>query len=261
MKEKTMPSTEQTPAGQDCPGPLSSGSVVAFLQARMGSTRLPGKVLMPIQGQSILERAIRRLRAAALVDEIAVLTTRCREDDVVVEEAHRLGAWVYRGPELDVLRRFYEASEEFQPQIIIRATADNPLIDIDSVDRIVETLRSGNLDLCMESELPIGAATEAITARALKAVQLQAKEAHHREHVTLYIKDHPAGYRVSFPVAPEYVRFPQIRLTVDTPEDFYFVNKLIRMLPEGESPLPLREYLPLALSVLGERDCKAFAAS
>jgi len=234
---------------------------VAFLQARMGSTRLPGKVLMTIQGQSILERAIRRLRAAALVDEVAVLTTRCREDDAVVEEAHRLKAWVYRGPELDVLARFYEASEKFQPQVIIRATADNPLIDIDSVNRIVETLRSGNLDLCMESELPIGAATEAITARALKAVHSQATEAPHREHVTLYIKDHPEGYRVSFPVAPECVRFPQVRLTVDTPEDFRSVDGLIRMLPEGENPLPLREYLPLALKVLSERDCKAFTES
>jgi spore coat polysaccharide biosynthesis protein SpsF len=256
-----MPRAEQIPARENGPSPVSSGSVVAFLQARMGSTRLPGKVLMPIQGQSILERAIRRLRAAALVDEIAVLTTRCREDDVVVEEAHRLGAWVYRGPELDVLTRFYEASEQFQPQIIIRATADNPLIDIGSVDRIIEMLRSANLDLCMESELPIGAATEAITARALKAVHVQAKEAHHREHVTLYIKDHPEEYRVSFPAPPDYVRFPQIRLTVDTPADFHFVDRLIRMLPEGESPLPLREYLPLALNDLSERDCKAFAAS
>src|SRR5512136_1172856 len=88
---------------------------MAFLQARMGSTRLPGKVLMPIAGQSILERAIRRLQGAVLIDEVAVLTTRCREDDIVVEEAHRLGALVYRGPELDVLARFYEASEEFRP--------------------------------------------------------------------------------------------------------------------------------------------------
>ena len=75
-----------------------SKSVVAFLQARMGSSRLPGKVLMPIQGHTILERAIRRLRAAPIIDEIAVLTTRLREDDRIVEESHRLGVWVYRGP-------------------------------------------------------------------------------------------------------------------------------------------------------------------
>jgi spore coat polysaccharide biosynthesis protein SpsF len=256
-----MPGRNERIAGQEYTVPFPSGSVVAFLQARMGSTRLPGKVLMPIQGQSILERAIRRLRTAALVDEVAVLTTGCREDDVIVEEAHRLGALVYRGPELDVLARFYEASEKLQPDIIIRATADNPLIDIGSVDRIIEALRSGDLDLCMERDLPIGTATEAITAEALKTVHLQAKETPHREHVTLYIKEHPEGYRVSFPVAPEPVRFPQVRLTVDTPEDFDFVERLIRMLPEGESPLALGEYLPLALSVLSERDSKAFTVS
>jgi spore coat polysaccharide biosynthesis protein SpsF len=256
-----MPKRDEDTAGLNCTDPASSGSVVAFLQARMGSTRLPGKVLRTIQGQSILERAIRRLRAAALVDDVAVLTTCCREDDVVVEEAHRLGALVYRGPELDVLARFYEASEKLRPDIIIRATADNPLIDIGSVDRIIETLRSGNLDLCMESELPVGAATEAITAEALKAVHLKAQEVPHREHVTLYIKHHPERYRISFPIAPNYVRFPQIRLTVDTPEDFRFVDRLIRMLPEGESPLPLKEYLPLAINILSERDCKALTIS
>jgi spore coat polysaccharide biosynthesis protein SpsF len=256
-----MPRRDEGSAGQNCTDRVASGSVVAFLQARMGSTRLPGKVLMPIQGQTILERAIRRLRAAALIDEVAVLTTRCREDDVIVEEAHRLGALVYRGPELDVLARFYEASEMFGPKIIIRATADNPLIDIGSVDRIVAAMRSGNLDLCMESELPVGAATEAISAEALKAVYLQAQEVPHREHVTLYLKDYPQGYRVSFPVAPDPVRFPQIRLTVDTPEDFKFVDRLIRLLPEGKSPLPLKEYLTLAINVLSERDCKAFTIS
>ena len=257
MSERQEKIAGQNGADERC----SEGSVVAFLQARMGSTRLPGKVLMSIQGQSILERAIRRLRAAVRVDEVAVLTTRCREDDAIVEEAHRLGAWVYRGPELDVLARFYEASENFRPEIIIRATADNPMIDIGSVNRIIEALRCGNLDFCMERDLPIGAATEAITANALRAVHLQAREPHHREHVTLYIKDHPEGYSVSFPEPPDYLRFPQIRLTVDTTEDFRFVDQLIRMLPEGENPLPLQEYLPLALNVLGKRDCKAFAVS
>ena len=247
------------PAGKKKEEPAGSKSVAAFLQARMGSTRLPGKVLMPIQGQSILERAIRRLRASPAVDEVAVLTTHCREDEAIVKEAHRLGAWVYRGPELDVLARFYGAYEEFRPEIIIRATADNPLIDIGSIERIVGILRSDRLDLCVESELPYGAATEALTAEALTRVHLQARQAHHREHVTLYMKEHPEEFCTSFPAPPDYLRFPQIRLTVDTLEDFHFVDQLIRRLPEGSNPLPLREYLPLALNVLSEGDCKALA--
>ena len=237
----------------------SSKYVMAFLQARMGSLRLPGKVLMPIQGRSILERAVDRLRASASVDEVAVLTTRLPEDDIVAESASALGAVVYRGPELDVLARFYQASREFNPDIIVRATADNPLIEIVSIDRIVRTLLAENSDLCMEHGLPYGAATEALTAESLWEAHFRAKEAHHREHVTLYIKDHPESFRISYPDPPHSVRYPQIRLTVDTLEDFRFVDHLIRLLPESETPLPLEDYLPLALNMLHAGEGNEFA--
>jgi len=252
-----MPKRGERKMKGDRPDAKHSKSVVAFLQARMGSSRLPGKVLMPIQGQSILERAIRRLRAASIIDEVAVLTTRLDEDDVIVEESRRLDARVYRGPELDVLARFYEASQELHPDIIIRATADNPLIEIGSIHRIVKALSFGNLDLCMERDLPYGTATEAFTIEALEKANQLAQEASHREHVTLYIKEHPEIFNASFPVAPDPLRRPHIRLTVDTPEDFAFMDRLIGRLPEGENPLPLSEYLPFVLKGLDEGECKA----
>ncbi|MDM7996880.1 MAG: glycosyltransferase family protein [Acidobacteriota bacterium] len=237
----------------------ASKSVMAFLQARMGSTRLPGKVLMPLQGKTILEHAIRRLRTAASVHAVAVLTTRLPEDDAIAQHASELGALVYRGPELDVLARFFEAAEEFGPEIIIRATADNPLIEIGSIDRIVNTLCIDRADLCMEVQLPYGAATEAVTADALAEAHLRAREPHHREHVTLYIKDHPEEFRISYPVAPRSVCYPDIRVTVDTPEDFAFVDHLIRQLPESSSPLPLTDYLPFALNRMRAGELKAFS--
>lgn len=241
------------------PTRAASKSVMAFLQARMGSTRLPGKVLMPLQGQTILERAIRRLSAAASVDAVAVLTTRLPEDDAVAQLASELGTLVYRGPELDVLARFFEAAEKFGPDIIIRATADNPLIEIGSIDRIVNTLCRDKSDLCMEEQLPYGAATEAVTAEALAKAHFRAREPHHREHVTLYIKDHPEEFRISYPVAPQALCFPNIRVTVDTPADFAFVDHLIRRLPESSTPPPLTDYLPLALKMLRTGELKAFA--
>jgi len=237
------------------------GFVLAFLQARMGSTRLPGKVLMRIRGKSILERAILRLRAARAIDDVAVLTTCLREDNAVAEEAARLGARSYRGPELDVLRRFQEASETFRPDIVVRATADNPLIDIGSVDRIVEGLRAGNLDLCMESELPYGAATEACTAEALAKAHRFARDIRDREHVTLYIKEHREEFCVSYLTPPEHLRRPQIRVTVDTAEDFMLMDRLIGSLEEGNAPRPLGEYLPLAQAMMDERECKALTLS
>jgi spore coat polysaccharide biosynthesis protein SpsF len=227
----------------------------------MGSRRLPGKVLMQIEGKSILERAILRLRAAASVDDVAVLTTSLRADDAVAAEAARLGARVYRGPELDVLRRFQEASEAFNPQVVIRATADNPLIDIGSVDRIVAALRSGNMDYCMENELPYGAATEACSANALATVHRLARLDRDREHVTLYIKEHPEEFRVSILTAPEHLRRPRIRVTVDTPEDFAFMERLIRSLPEGNEPIPLGEYVAPAMALMEERESKALTIS
>jgi len=239
-------------------GLLQSKTVMAFLQARMGSTRLPGKVLMPIHGQSILERAIRRLQASPSVNAVAVLTT-CRSvDDVIIEESRRLGALVYRGPEQDVLTRFYEAAEVFHPDIIIRATADNPLIDIGSIERIIMTLYFNNLDWCMEKDLPYGAATEAFTAEALSRVHLMAKEAPHREHVTLFIKEHPEIFRSYLLDPPRSLCHPEIRVTVDTSEDFDCVNQLIGKLPEDKQPRPLSDYLFVALNNLDERECKAF---
>jgi spore coat polysaccharide biosynthesis protein SpsF len=220
------------------------------LQARMGSKRLPGKVLMRMQGQSILERAIHRLRASPVVDDVAVLTTTLAEDDAIVQEAYRLGACVHRGSELDVLERFQEASERFHPDAIIRATADNPLIEIDSLERIVNALQSRELDWCIEEKLPYGAATEALTATALAKVYLCAQELRHREHVTLYIKEHPEEFRIALLTPPASLQYPEIRLTVDTMDDFKFVNRLIGMKPEEAfSPIPLKEYIALALTI------------
>jgi spore coat polysaccharide biosynthesis protein SpsF len=219
------------------------GRILGFLQARMGSTRLPGKVLLSMQGKSILARAVERLRAARSLDGVGVLTTALEEDDVVVQEARRLGAEIFRGPDRDVLARFRQAADTFQPDVIIRATADNPLLDIGSVDRIVEALQDDNLDYCMEKNLPVGAATEAITRDALLRVDRLGRMPHHREHVTIYIKEHREEFRAAFPEAPKELRFPDVRITVDTREDFRFVARLIRRIPDTSPPIPLLSYL------------------
>jgi spore coat polysaccharide biosynthesis protein SpsF len=244
----------QTPKKQCETG---SEKVMAFLQARMGSTRLPGKVLMRLQGKSILERAVSRLRAAPDVNEVAVLTTCLHEDDCIVEHARNLGVQVHRGPGQDVLRRFQEAAEKFNPGIIVRATADNPLIEISSIARIVFALRSGNLDYCMEGDLPYGAATEVCTASALERTHQAARDPRYREHVTLHMKEHPAEFRVAYLRAPESLRYPRLRITVDTPEDLAFMDHLLSRVPEGNGPVPLKDYIPFALTMFQERECKA----
>ena len=219
-----------------------AGGVMAFLQGRMGSRRLAGKTLMKIHGRSILERAIGRLRASPAVDAVVVLTTRLKKDDAIAEEAVRLGVPFYRGPEDDVLARYYEAAEIFKPEIVIRATADNPLIEIGSIERIVAALRSFGLDYCMEKDLPYGAATEAMTAEALAKTQTEADEPAHREHVTLYIKEHPEKFRILLLDPPPALRHPDFRVTVDTPKDFAAMERLIGRFTETDAPLPLESY-------------------
>jgi spore coat polysaccharide biosynthesis protein SpsF len=184
--------------------PLTLG----FLQARMGSTRLPGKILMRVRGKTILERAVERLRATRSLHGVAVLTTTRDEDEQVVYE-------------------------------------DNPLLDIGSVDRIVRTLYDERLDYCTESNLPIGAATEAVTCAALKIADRLGNLPHHREHVTIYIKEHSGDFRTAFPDPPIELRRPDLRITVDTAADLAFVDGLIRTIPEGQAPIPLERYLAL----------------
>jgi spore coat polysaccharide biosynthesis protein SpsF len=219
----------------------------------MGSSRLPGKVLLKIKGKTILERVIWRLRAACTVDGVIVLTTTLDEDDAIVLEAERLEAPVHRGPELDVLKRFQQASRRFRPEVIIRATADNPLIDVGSVDRIVRAIRSSGLDFCQENGLPVGGATEAVTAKALEKADLESRDPSHREHVTLYVKEHLEKFRVAFLSPPDALCRPDLRITVDTPADFLFVEDLIGALPEGESPTPLEHYLRIAEAMIRAR--------
>ncbi len=212
----------------------------------MGSRRLPGKVLLKINGRSLLERAIWRLRAARTIDGVIVLTTTADEDDQIVLEAERLEVPVHRGPEFDVLKRFQQAARRFKPEVVVRATADNPLIDIGSVDRIVRVLRASDFDYCVENGLPVGAATEAITARALERSDLEARDPGHREHVTLFVKENLARFRVAFLSPPDSLCRPDLRITVDTPEDFLFVEDLILALPEAGDPVPLELYLRAA---------------
>lgn len=218
------------------------GVVMAFLQGRMRSSRLPGKVLMKIHGRSILERAIVRLKASPALDAVVVVTTRRKEDDAITAECARLGVPFYRGPEDDVLARFCEAAEVFKPEIIVRATADNPLIEIGSIERIITALRLSGMDYCVENDLPYGAATEAVTAAALDRSRAVARETRHLEHVTLYIKEHPDEFRVLSPDPPPALRRPDFRVTVDTPEDFETMERLIGRFPETAEPRPLEDY-------------------
>jgi spore coat polysaccharide biosynthesis protein SpsF (cytidylyltransferase family) len=195
------------------------------LQARMASARLPGKALALIAGRSILEHCLRRLILAGVARVVLATTTR-EEDDALSALAERLGVAVYRGSDTDVLARVVEAAETFDLDPIVRATGDNPAVDIQAAGRTLAALRINGADYVCEDGLPYGAAVEAVTRDALRRAARDASDAHDREHVTTWIKRRSELWNLVFPLAPAPLRRPDLRLTVDTPGDLACVRSL-----------------------------------
>jgi spore coat polysaccharide biosynthesis protein SpsF len=195
------------------------------LQARLASSRLPGKALAPIGERSILEHCLRRLMFAGVAPVVLATTTR-DDDGALADVAHRLGALVFRGDATDVLGRFVAAADAFDFDYVIRATGDNPGADIQAPGRLLAALRASQADYVHESGLPYGAAVEAVTRAALVRAADEATELTDREHVTTYIKRHTQLFRVLQVPAPAPLRRPDVRLTVDTAEDLEHVRQV-----------------------------------
>ena len=196
-----------------------------LLQARMASTRLPGKALEHIEGRPLLEHCLRRLMAGG-VARVVLATTTLDEDSALCDLATRLGVAVYRGSDVDVLDRMAKAAEAFDLDPVVRATGDNPAVDVDAPRRTLAALRSLRVDYVCEDGLPHGAAVEAVTGEALRRAAREARDPDDREHVTTWIKRRGDLWNVAFPAAPVAVRRPDVRVTVDTPADLAYVRTL-----------------------------------
>ena len=225
------------------PSAVPRSDALVILQARMGSSRLPGKVLAPIGNRSVLAQCVERLRAAQVGDVVVATTTR-PEDEAIVAECGALGVEVMRGPVDDVLARFVAAAAGWSGPYVVRATADNPLVDVDCAARLLRVLDAG-ADYAVEEGLPVGAAVEAMRTEVLREAGESASTAYEREHVTPYIKQSPDRFAVRCVPAPFDVRRPSLRLTVDTRHDLQFVRSLVDQ--AGDAPLiPLGTVIALA---------------
>jgi len=216
---------------------------VAIIQARMGASRLPGKVLMPMGNRTLLGYLIERLSYARTVSTTVVATTINRRDDVIVEEARKLGVEYFRGSEADVLERCTQAARANNAEIVVRVTADNPFTDPSSIDRVVDQLIDG-FDYAIEFGLPVGTTGEALTFKALEFINRVALASRWREHVTLYAKENRNMLRCAWlRPSPECDR-PDLSFTVDYPEEYERVRDLGAKLP-GPNFL-LKELIALA---------------
>lgn len=229
---------------------MTNGAAVV-LQARTGSVRLPGKVLAPIAGRTILGLCIERLRLQSGLPVI-VATTTLEEDDVIALEASRYGAPAVRGAAADVLSRYVLAADVFGLRSIVRATADNPAVDMGAPRRTLELLERTGAGHVVEHGLPYGCAVEAISVEALRHANECATQDYDREHVTPLLK-RDRRYGPLDALAPSDVRRSELRLTVDTHEDLDFVRCVYACTDFEGGPPPLRELIAAA-DRLAERD-------
>lgn len=200
-------------------------SVVAIIQARMASTRLPRKVLKDIGGRTMLARVVDRIQRAKLLDKIIVATTLNPHDERIIVECDRLGVLVFRGSEDDVLDRYYQAAKIHEAEAVVRITADCPLIDSDVIDKVVQAFLNQKPDYASNTihrTYPRGLDIEVMTMDSLARAWREAAESHQRVHVTPYIYQNPDKFRIiSVNGETDYSYY---RWTVDTQEDLDFVR-------------------------------------
>lgn len=201
--------------------------ILGVLQARISSTRLPGKVLLPLIGEPMLTRQIQRIRRAQKIDRLVVATSEGKEDNPVEELCYGVGVDCYRGSLADVLDRYYRAAALYMPRHVVRLTGDCPLTDWHLIDRTIELAVDGRYDYAsntLNPTWPDGLDVEVATFEALETAWCEAVSPLEREHVTPFITRHPD--RFSLGSLENHTDLSAMRWTVDEPRDYELVSRI-----------------------------------
>jgi spore coat polysaccharide biosynthesis protein SpsF len=218
---------------------------VAIVQARVGSSRLPNKVFLKVGELLLIERVINVLKHSSEINDIVVATTLKEQDDIIIEWCLENKIKYFRGPEDDVLKRYYDCALNFKADIIIRITADDPFKDYLLIDKMIKLFKQKTLDfLCNNNPptFPEGADIEIFNLKTLKKMHTNAKGEFQREHVTQFCHQNKSLFKYQNLKSKE--DFSQYRLTIDTHLDLDFCNKLCYLLPNLKSKnLPLQQII------------------
>lgn len=212
---------------------------VATIEARMTSSRLPGKVLMPAHGKPMLARMVERLKRVPSLDGIVVATTENITDNPIEEVARDLGIGCWRGSEDDVLARVRDAAHAHGIDVIVELTGDCPLIDPAIVESCIQAYRAAGVDYLsnvLERSFPIGMDTQVFRRDILDDVARRTDDPVDHEHVSLYIYRHPELYSLSNVAAPPELTDPELRLTLDTLEDYKLITAVFDALLPTKGP-------------------------
>ena len=200
---------------------------IGIVQARLGSTRLPGKVLLKLGKDTVLDILLSRLEESTTIDELAVATSTNPIDDPLERHTRELGIHCYRGSELDVLDRLFQTSRNLNAEVIVRLTGDNPLVDLDLLDKQVIHLVEENQDYTSTGGLILGLGSEAVSFNALESAANEAKETYQREHVTPFIYENNERFKVEILDPPLEFSRNDVRLTIDTEDDFKLFEHIV----------------------------------
>jgi spore coat polysaccharide biosynthesis protein SpsF len=207
--------------------------IVATIEARMSSSRLPGKVLLPAGGEPLLAHLVRRLRAVPSLQDIVLATTVNSADDVLVRFAEERGLRYFRGSESDVLGRVVAAAASVGADLVVETTGDNPIIDPKIIETVVRTylandaLYVGNTHI---KSYPDGMDVQVFKLDTLRQSAAMTDAALDREHVTLHIRKHPEVFRPIHVVAPPDLHWPELSVTLDEPGDYALISGVIEAL-------------------------------
>jgi len=221
--------------------------VTAIVQARMGSTRLPGKVLLDIQGKPLLQHVIERVSQSKFIERIIIATTTDKKDEAIVKFAETRRLPYYRGSEDDVLDRFYQAAKQYRVTTIVRITPDDPFKDPAVIDRVIGCYMTNRdavdyVSNTIKPTYPEGLDIEVFSFQALETAWREARKPSEREHVTPYIWGHPELFRLVNIENEEDLS--QLRWTLDTEADLQFARAIYARLYHGQVFL-MKEILAL----------------
>lgn len=222
--------------------------IVATIEARMTSSRLPGKVLMEALGKPMLYHLVRRLRAVPSINEIVLATTTNATDDVLIEFAKREGIRAFRGSELDVMGRVVGAGEMAEADVLVEITADCPIIDPDVVEQTIRMFLNNKAAYVANNHIRTYADGMDTQVFRLETLQKSAAMTNHpldREHVSLHIRNHPELFPHIYLIAPPSLHAPELGLTLDEPSDYELIRRIIEHFGDSNPLFGCREVLRL----------------
>ncbi len=204
--------------------------VIGVIQCRMSSVRLPGKAIKILRHRTVLEWVILRSLRASLIDQLVLATTNHLEDDVLAKLGAQYSLPIIRGSKDNLLYRYADVMKRFPADAVVRITGDNPLTSPETIDKIISYFFANTIDYCYAAQLPYGSGVDIFHAKELFKITQLTKDSRHLEHINTYFLDNHLFYRISSLQPDKEYRRPDVRLTLDTTEDYERLQILFQIL-------------------------------